>query len=79
MQWWATGMIVYMLIGAFLSGKFKSPSSILDAIFIILLWALFWPLLLLLVIALRRIFPDKLPHNGNDVGHALKRPSPHER
>ncbi len=57
MQWWAVGVFVYMLIGLLLSRKIGVPSSIL----ISLLWALFWPLLLLLVKAIDVVWPKSSP------------------
>jgi hypothetical protein len=57
MQWWAVGVVVYMLIGVLISKDIRQPSSIL----ISLLWALFWPLLLLLVKAIDIVWPETPP------------------
>ena len=59
MYWWALGVIVYMLVGALLSGKIGQPSSIFDAILITLLWALFWPLIFLLRVSFEMIWPEE--------------------
>jgi hypothetical protein len=55
MQWWAIGVVVYVLIGSLIGWKIGKPSTTFDAILIGLIWAVFWPFMLLLVQVLRKI------------------------
>jgi hypothetical protein len=55
MQWWAIGVVVYVLIGSVIGRKIGKPSTIFDAILIGLIWAVFWPFMLLLIHVLRKI------------------------
>ena len=59
MQWWAIGVVVYVLIGILIGRKIGKPSTIFDAIPIGLIWALFWPFMLLLIEVLRRILREE--------------------
>jgi len=62
MQWWVIVVIVYMLVGILISRTVVQPSSIADAMLFTLIWALFWPLMLLLLVAITRISRD--PDDG---------------
>ena len=64
MHWWAIGVFVYVLIGILIGRKIGKPSTIFDAILVGLIWALFWPFMLLLVEFLRRLLREEGPRNG---------------
>jgi hypothetical protein len=59
MLWWCLfAVAVYLVVGALLGRRVGQPSSLFQAILIMVIWILFWPLMLLLMQALGMIWPE---------------------
>jgi hypothetical protein len=62
--WWLFAVAVYFVVGALLGRRAGQPSSFFQAILIIVLWILFWPLMLLFMHVLGIIWPEDGARNG---------------
>ena len=67
--WWLFAVIVYLVVGALLGRKVGQPSSLFQAILIMVIWILFWPLMLLLMQALGMIWPENDGARNGDKRH----------